>query len=337
MSYITIDNITSINAELTNYCNAACPMCVRYSIDGKLIQDKVNTQHTTLKFFKEKLGEVVVKNLTNFTSCGNFGDGVMNPECLEIYQWLREINPDIKLRLHTNGGARNPKFWQEMAMADVTVTFAIDGLEDTNHLYRRNVKWSKLIENVKAFINAGGKAAWDMLIFQHNESQIEQCRSLSKDLGFRIFSVKQSSRWADYDHEGNWKAYDRIPVDDYFIEKSSQLTAPSVGSGGNSQKEDVTKDYFQTKKINCKSFNVKKNFVEIYIAANGDVSPCCWLGDLKLHESRNIIDDYKKVNLYNSTLKEILQGNFFSRLDKGIRGEKDSYRLHTCYATCGVS
>ena len=127
MSYITIDNITSINAELTNYCNAACPMCVRYTIDGKLIQDKVNTQHTSLQFLKEKLGEVVVKNLKNFTSCGNFGDGVMNPECLEIYQWLREINPDIKLRIHTNGGARNPKFWQEMAMADVIVTFAIDG------------------------------------------------------------------------------------------------------------------------------------------------------------------------------------------------------------------
>jgi len=40
MSYISIDNITSINAELTNYCNAACPMCARYYIDGELIKDK---------------------------------------------------------------------------------------------------------------------------------------------------------------------------------------------------------------------------------------------------------------------------------------------------------
>ena len=40
MSYITIENINSINAELTNYCNAACPMCARYFLDGKA-QDKI--------------------------------------------------------------------------------------------------------------------------------------------------------------------------------------------------------------------------------------------------------------------------------------------------------
>lgn len=336
MSFITIDNITSINAELTNYCNAACPMCIRYSIDGKLIEDKVNTQHTTLDFLKQKLNISFVKRLKNFTSCGNFGDGSMNPECLEIYRWFRNNNPKMKLLLHTNGGARNPEFWQALAMTDVYVIFAIDGLEDTNHLYRRNVKWSKLMTNVKAFIEAGGRASWEMLVFKHNESQIEQCRELSQALGFDSFNFKQSSRWSDFDHEGNWQSYDRIPVDNYFLEKSSQLTAPAIGSGGNSQKENVTKDDFKTKKINCKSCDIKKPFVEIYIAANGDVSPCCWLGDLKLHESKNIISDYEKVNLHHSTLQEILQGDYFGQLAKGIGGEKDSYRLHTCYATCGV-
>ena len=48
MSYITTDNITSINAELSNYCNAACPMCARFFIDGKLNKEKVNSIHTTL-------------------------------------------------------------------------------------------------------------------------------------------------------------------------------------------------------------------------------------------------------------------------------------------------
>jgi hypothetical protein len=30
MSFITIDNLNSIMAEMTDYCNAACPMCNRY-------------------------------------------------------------------------------------------------------------------------------------------------------------------------------------------------------------------------------------------------------------------------------------------------------------------
>ena len=97
MSYITIDNINSINAELSNYCNAACPMCARYFIDGVLNKERVNSTHTTLNFLKAQIGEKLVRQLTRFTSCGNLGDGSMNPECLEIYQWLRQTNKNINL------------------------------------------------------------------------------------------------------------------------------------------------------------------------------------------------------------------------------------------------
>jgi hypothetical protein len=33
MSYITTDNLTNIMAEMTDYCNAACPMCNRFDWD----------------------------------------------------------------------------------------------------------------------------------------------------------------------------------------------------------------------------------------------------------------------------------------------------------------
>jgi len=337
MSYITIDNINSINAQLSNYCNAACPMCARYFIDGVLNKERINSIHTTLDFLKDRIGERLIRQLTRFTSCGNLGDGSMNPECLEIYQWLRHTNKNINLMLHTNGGARNSDFWRELAKIGVHVTFAIDGLEDTNHLYRRNVQWSKLMKNVQAFIDAGGSATWAMLVFKHNELQIEQCRTLSTQLGFKHFGVQQSSRWADFDHIGNWRNMDKIPVSNYYLEKSSLLQASPMGSGGNSQKINITKDEFLTKTIKCKSYNLEKNFFEIYLAANGDVSPCCWLGDLKQHESKNIIKEYTKVNLHHSTLEEILRGDYFQELEKGIKGIENSYRLHTCYFTCGIS
>lgn len=335
MSYITTNNLNKINAELTNYCNAACPMCARYFIDGVLNKERVNSQHTTLDLLRHRIGEKLIAQLHTFTSCGNLGDGSMNPECLEIYKWVRSQNAKCSLQLHTNGGARNTDFWRALATAKVSVTFAIDGLEDTNHLYRRNVKWSKLMENVKSFIDAGGKATWAMLIFKHNESQVEQCRALSQDLGFKNFNIQQSSRWADYDYIGNWRVLDRMPVDGYFLEKSSQLSASDMGQGGNSQKDNVTKSDFEKKIIHCKSCDQKSNNFEIYIAANGDVSPCCWLGDLKQHESKNIIKDYKTVNLKYSTLEQILNSDYFKKLEDGINGKSASYRLHTCYFTCG--
>ena len=41
-NYITIENINHINAELSNFCNSACPMCPRYDSDLNLIKDISN-------------------------------------------------------------------------------------------------------------------------------------------------------------------------------------------------------------------------------------------------------------------------------------------------------
>ncbi len=336
MSYITTDNITSINAELSNYCNASCPMCARFFIDGKLNKEKVNSIHTTLSFLQDKIGDQIIKNLKQFTSCGNYGDGAMNPECVEIYKWIKEINPTCRLSLHSNGGARNEIFWNDLAKLGVHVTFAIDGLEDTNHLYRRNVKWEKLMRNVRAFIKAGGDASWDMLVFKHNQDQVDECRQLSKSLGFVNFTFKNSARWSDFDSSGTWHEKDKIDVDGYEIEPPDNVEVEDIGSGGNSQKVNITKQEINTKEIKCYAYNLKKKFVEIYLAVNGDVSPCCWLGDLKTHESKNIIKDYTKVNLHHTSLDDILQGDYFRQLEYGIKGKEGSYRLHTCYMTCGV-
>ena len=89
----------------------------------------------------------------------------------------------------------------------------------------------------------------------------------------------------------------------------------------------------QRKRINCNSFY--NGNVEIFIHANGNISPCCWLGDLSIHESKNIIDDYKSVNIRHSSLEEILEGNYFNALWRGIKGEPQSYKLQTCENVCG--
>ena len=115
----------------------------------------------------------------------------MNPEFLEIYQYIRSCG-NAHLCLNTNGGARNTDFWKELGKLKVEVTFSIDGLADTNHLYRRNVKWEKLMSNVNAFISAGGYAKWDFLIFKHNKHQINEAEEFSKKLGFKEFQTKEN-------------------------------------------------------------------------------------------------------------------------------------------------
>ena len=329
--YISVDNLNHINAELSNFCNAACPMCSRFDHEQKLIKEITNNDHTSLDDIKFKIGNKIIKNLVIFRSCGNLGDGTMNPECLQIYEYIKSVNAKTILTINTNGGARDSVFWKELGKLGVRVTFSIDGLEDTNHIYRRNVKWDKMFSNVKSFISAGGIAHWDFLIFKHNEHQIEAAEQLARKLGFKHFQKKYTTRWNDFDSDGNWLERTKIIVDDHILEKSTHIEQnihPGAVYKNNSSDSSLEK------KIVCNSF---KNYnVEIFLHANGNVSPCCWLGDLKIHESKNIIKDYKDVNIRYKTLEEILNGEYFQSLWNGIQNKPGSYRLQTCLQTCGV-
>jgi MoaA/NifB/PqqE/SkfB family radical SAM enzyme len=337
MSYITIDNINSINAELSNYCNAACPMCSRFNFKLELRKDVTNNSHTSLDLIKDKIGLNIVKRLNRFYSCGTYGDGSMNPECLEIYEHLRQNNSTCQLELFTNGGARTPEFWSELAKLGVEVLFHIDGLEDTNHLYRRNVKWDKLMANARAFITAGGKAGWRMFSFKHNEHQSSEAKDLANKMGFKHFYLDFTSRWKDYDYDGTFRDVDKIQVDDYYIEKPSmekKLTTVVEKINKKILPNEVVND-FATRKISCVSCS--NNKFEIYLLASGYVTPCCWIGDPKTHESQKLIDDYDKINLNKTPLDEILKGSFFRKLEQGINGTNIDVRLNACYHCCGVN
>ena len=158
--------------------------------------DARKKQHVnTLETLQKQIPIHIIEQLKRFYSVGTYGDPVMNPECVKIYRWVRDNNPNCRLEMHSNGGARDTEFWKEIADLDIRVTFGIDGLEDTNHLYRRNVNWKKLIANVESFISNGGKAYWKYLIFKHNQHQVEEARQTSTEMGFSGFFPEHSDRW----------------------------------------------------------------------------------------------------------------------------------------------
>ena len=76
----------------------------------------------------------------------------------------------------------------------VQTWFGIDGLEDTNHIYRRGVKWERLQNNFREYIKAGGNAGWQFIVFPWNVHQIEEARQRSLDEGFTAFSIVQTVR-----------------------------------------------------------------------------------------------------------------------------------------------
>lgn len=195
-------SIKEIHIEPTSLCNARCPQCAR-NINGDGLNPNIKLESLGLDWFENNLSAETIQRLHKIFFCGNVGDPAATPELLDIIAYLKKHNPNLVVGLNTNGGLKTAEWWHTLGhllngRLDYCV-FSIDGLEDTNHLYRNNVEWKKVIENTRAFISAGGSAHWDMLIFDHNKHQLESARTLAKQMGFTWFRTKETDRWDTYE------------------------------------------------------------------------------------------------------------------------------------------
>jgi MoaA/NifB/PqqE/SkfB family radical SAM enzyme len=311
--------INEIHLELTSKCQANCPMCAR-NIQGGISNPWVVESEITIDQFRDWFDKDFVKQLKKLYMCGNLGDPIIAKDCLEIFQLIRSLNSDIRLILHTNGSARSKDWWKKLSTIDVEVVFGIDGLEDTHHLYRIGTDFNKIIENATEFIQAGGKARWHMLVFDHNKHQIDQCEELSKKLGFIEFSQKNSSRFrssslAVLTKEG----------------KTSHILYPSEKS------LHLSKKVFEIKldekvDIKCKA----KISYSIYISSDGSVTPCCWLNYSGYMPNHPNLVDYRDngfitPNLKNMKLKEIFESSYFNLIENTWKNRA----LKECNKQCG--
>jgi MoaA/NifB/PqqE/SkfB family radical SAM enzyme len=225
------------------------------------------------------------------------------------------------------------------------VFFSIDGLADTNHLYRRKVSFNKAIDNAKAFINAGGKAYWNYIVFKHNQHQVEEAHALSKELGFADFNIKRTSRFFNKKHEiqqtlavyseaGEVEYHIEIPTDPQYI-NSSYSKIEFIKT------KDTLKNYFKNTSVTCKSKNLKK----LYLSADGYVFPCGWLAD-RIYgyevESNNDtveLDDLFQhaggkhlANVNHTDIHQIINGKWFDTLESSWSNDN---KLERCGAICG--
>lgn len=187
----------TLHLETSSVCNAACPMCPREVDPG--FNKETDAVSLSLNQIKNLFDEQFISNLEGMYMCGNYGDPASAPDCLNIFRYFRDINPKIVLGMHSNASLRNKKWWEELGSilnkdSDYCY-FSIDGLRDTNHIYRVNTDFDKILENARSFIDAGGKAHWEYLVFEHNEHQVEEARQLASSLGFVSFREKVSMRF----------------------------------------------------------------------------------------------------------------------------------------------
>lgn len=267
----TLSQLKSLHIELTTRCNARCPMCVR-NYRGHDYNSGYPSCELDLADIKKIFTPAVLAELKQCTANfnGNVGDFSNARDGVEIVKFF--INHGIHVSINTNGSTRNADWWSQLALPGVSIGFALDGLADTHHLYRQDTDWHKIVENAQAFIAAGGHAVWRFVPFDHNRHQEQDCKDLAKSMGFQRF-------------ENIYDGRDRGPVYQRNGEFSHWLGPAESNVPGIKDMLHSHVTWFQIDTINVPKdtpeikYNCQhKRAQEIYIAADGTVYPCCYLG-----------------------------------------------------------
>jgi sulfatase maturation enzyme AslB (radical SAM superfamily) len=264
---------------------------------------------------------------------GNLGDFASARDAIEIVKYLTDHN--VNVYINTNGSLRNTNWWAQLAHPRVTVGFALDGLADTHSLYRQDTNWNKIVNNAQAFIAAGGQAIWRFIPFEHNRHQEEDCRALAKELGFLNFeniydgrdSTPVFTRTGEYSHQIGFdtRPAAAVPkIQDLLHGHITWFDAKTVVSN----KDKTPLNLHCTHKIHR----------EIYIAANGTVYPCCYLGFYPetMHHPGN--SQLKPMVSENNALEHSLEHcmRWFESVEQGWGKQSIADgRLYHCVSNCG--
>ena len=381
LEYIKFD-VGVMHLELTSRCNLLCPMCGRTTgMDGDNIKLKkredLDLADTDPRLIQQALEDMKPFLPNHVFINGNYGDPIMYPYLLEVVKMCKDIGV-AQVTLSTNGSAQTEEWWIELAsimQKPDKVIFAIDGLEDTNHLYRVNSKWNIIMRNAKAFIANGGIARWDFIGFAHNEHQIDEARQLAEDMGFVKFRYKKSNRYVIPTHyegeeveaietkkELTFVAKQHVAKNKRKIESKTAeqkekalatiLAEPTKTKSNTTNKvDDVIKkhkgfdNYVKVTEIACQT----KRDKSIFIDYQGKVWPCCWQGHYyskighdmatprRIEDNKNMWECYGEDfnDLSKHSLFDILKTPYFAN-DLVASWETNSdNRLWICGKTCG--
>jgi MoaA/NifB/PqqE/SkfB family radical SAM enzyme len=218
----------------------------------------------------------------------------------------------------------------------VEIIFDLDGLEDTHAMYRVDTNWQNIIRNAQTAMSNGSSAVWKMIKFQHNLHQIDACRDMAKILGFYRFDLTDHGR--DYG-----PAFDRHGNMTHILGIVDDRNGPRTIDQIIQWKDHTTPRLPPEEKETLDCYSNRSE--TIFIAANGEVYPCCYLGafprtfmdgpwyDLVHTQLKTIVD-----HVNNNALEIGIEAatEWFNQIEERWKIEKyKDGRLILCDSHCG--
>ena len=322
-------SVKQLHIELTDKCNAACPMCIRTNPKTGKEQPWLLKRELTLEDFQDIVRPEDLLSLEKINFCGNYGEPLAAKDLIPIIKYVYSNNPEVNIEIASNASTRSEDWWWELLEAThkkpFKIIFGIDGTNQSqNEFYRRNTNFEKIVNNAKFFIENGGHAEWQYLVFKHNEKDIEKAKQMSIDMGFKNFYTVATERfWS-----GDYSEY--VYKDEKYRLERSTIT-PNY------------KTYDSDKKIKC----FAKAWQEAYIDCLGFVTPCCYLGlylyaviadrPIDFHNQNELMTIFSEMDLQRlqgrgKGLAQVVKDPFFFDLLLMHEAKKPE----RCYKVCGA-
>ncbi len=176
-----------IEIELTSACNAVCSECKRTKMNKA--QEPFPLAHTSFSDIEQYFDSMDLTG-ARIKLCGVLGDPIACKDLFDITEFfvLKKVR---FIELSTNGGLKTTDWWRRFGEMSawsegvLDVQFAIDGVWDND--YREGVDLEKVWNNVNAYIDAGGKAGWQYIMFDYNEDQYPVARDIAKRKGMKLY------------------------------------------------------------------------------------------------------------------------------------------------------
>tara|TARA_X000001382_G_scaffold126054_1_gene112207 strand:+ start:650 stop:1597 length:948 start_codon:yes stop_codon:yes gene_type:complete len=276
-----MDNIQWLHAEVTTRCNAWCPFCPR-NLDGYTILPGLDMEDLPVESLEQRIKQF--PNLDGIQFCGIFGDPCAAKNIDELLDCAFSFDNIKTVQIQTNGSLRKPEWYAKLAergkhLDMLQVWFGIDGLEDTNHVYRQGTSWNKIMDNASTFIKAGGNALWQFIPFEHNVHQITEALKLSQEMGFAKFQLLESDR----PKRGgkHYRTGKPLTIKPWYREgkeppEGTVYWGNTYDERGEKYVNNFTENTF-VNKSNCDHLTGAMGRPSVYLDAKNNLYPCCYL------------------------------------------------------------
>lgn len=188
----------NLELELTTICTLGCPACPRnYQKDLKKEWNLGNMPLEKVKWIADNT------EFNQYLFVGCYGDPIYHPDIVEILDYYNGKGKNVFLE--TNASNTKPELWNRIAelnLSNTHWTFSVDGLEDTNSIYRIRSNWKHITYAMKTLLGMPRerrpRTLWKWIEFPYNIHQTDKARELAKELGFDKFEARRSTRWIPY-------------------------------------------------------------------------------------------------------------------------------------------